>query len=155
MSVYSFRKTGAAPSTDSGTVMYLSIIAAAGRMVRLVETSFNGQGTASAVNEFIVTPGTTGGGALTSVASFPLNPMSTAASGFTSGTTWATSVPTFNAQSGLSIACNSNGGVYRWLAKTNFELFASAANVNYGTLDWSCQQAGAAKVGFHTLVEEL
>jgi hypothetical protein len=159
MAVFSFRKAGAVMAVDTTTAEQMAFLPAATRALRLIEASASGTGTATALNEFQIAPGTwvTGTqGALTSVAAFPLNPSSTAASGFTSGTTFATSLPTVNAQAGLGFGVNSNGGTYRWLAKTNFELWAAGAISGYQSLNWKCIATGASgNVAMHAIIEEL
>jgi hypothetical protein len=93
---------------------------------------------------------------LTNIAPFPINPLSTAAAGFTAGTTYATAIPTVNAQAGIAFGVNSNGGTYRWLAKTNFELFANQATAGYQSLNWKVIATGASgNVNGHAIFEEL
>ena len=154
MAVFTWRRAGAVTAVDTATVTFFSALAATTRALRAQEFSFSGLGTASAATEFQITPGTAGTGALTNVAPFPINPMSTAAAGFTAGSTYATAIPTVNAQGGLGIGVNANGGTYRWLAKTNFELFASQATAGYQTLNVKCI-AGTNSIAFHAIIEEL
>lgn len=154
MAVFTFRKVGGAIAVDTSTVTYLSFLAATNRGVRLIEASLAGLGTASAANEFQIAPGNAGTGSLTNVAAFPINPLSTAAAGFTSGTTYATAIPTVNAQAGIAFGVNANGGAYRWLAKTNFELFAQQAISGYQSLNWKVI-AGTSSMAGHAIVEEL
>jgi hypothetical protein len=156
MAVFTFRKAGAVPAVDTGTVTFLSALAATTRALRLVEASASGLGTATAANEFQIAPGTAGTGALTNIAPFPINPLSTAAAGFTAGTTYATAIPTVNSQAGIAFGVNSNGGTYRWLAKTNFELFASQASANYASLNWKVIATGeAGNIAGHAIFVEL
>lgn len=154
MAVFTFRKAGATIAPDSATVTFLSALAATSRGLRVVELSASGMGTASASNEFQVAPGTAGAGGLTNIAPFPINPMSSAAAGFTAGTTYVTSIPVVNAQAGIAFGVNSNGGTYRWLAKTNFELFAQQAIAGYASLNWKVI-AGTGIIAGHMLIEEL
>lgn len=154
MAVFTFRKAGAAIAADTATVTFLSALAASTRALRLVEASLSGLGTASAANEFQLAPGNAGTGALTNIAPFPINPLSTAAAGFTAGTTYATAIPTVNAQAGIAFGVNSNGGTYRWLAKTNFELFASQATAGYQSLNWKVI-SGTGTMAGHAIFEEL
>ena len=79
MAVFSFRKAGAAIAVDTGTVTFLSCLAATNRALRIQEFSWSGLGVASAANEFQIAPGNAGTGALTNIAPFPINPWSTAA----------------------------------------------------------------------------
>jgi hypothetical protein len=153
MAVFTLRKAGGAITPDTGTVAYLSLITATNRALRVVEVSHSGLGTATAANEFQVTPapaGTTPGGAVTP---FPLSPLSVAASAFTTATTYATA-PTRPAQGGIAYGVNANGGTYRWLAKTNFELIAQQTATNYVTMAWAVI-SGTSTMAGHMIVEEL
>ena len=154
MAVFTWRRAGAVTAVDTATVSFFSALAATTRALRVQELSFSGLGTASAATEFQAAPGSAGTGALTNVAPFPINPMSTAAAGFTAGTTYAVAIPTVNAQAGLAIGANANGGTYRWLAKTNFELFASAATAGYQSFNVKCI-SGVNSIAFHAVIEEL
>lgn len=156
MAVFTWRKAGATPAVDTGTVTFFSILPLTNRAVRIQEFSLSGNFTATGFNEFQVAPGNAGTGALTNIAAFPINPISTAASGFTAGTTYATAIPTVNAQAGLAPGVNSNGGNYRWLAKTNFELFAAQATAGYQSMNWKVIATSAnGSVSFHSQIEEL
>jgi hypothetical protein len=153
MALYTIRKPGGAITPDTGTVTYMSMIAAATRSIRIQEFSHSGLGTASAANELRMAPaptGTTPGGAVTPT---PFNPLATVAAGFTTATTYATA-PAINAQAGISYGCNSNGGTYRWLAKTNFELIASAAVASFATMAWAVVSGTGSLTG-HVLIEEI
>jgi hypothetical protein len=154
MAVFTFRKAGAAIAVDTGTVTFLSAKPATNRALRIQELSASGLGTASAANEFQVAPGDAGTGALTNIAPFPINPISTAAAGFTAGTTYATAIPTVNAQAGIAFGVNANGGTYRWLAKTNFELFASQGVTGYLSMNWKVI-SGTSTIAGHMIIEEL
>lgn len=154
MAVFTWRRAGAAVATDTGTVTTFSALAATNRGLRIQEFSASGLGTSSAANEFQFAPGNAGTGALTNVAPFPINPISVAAAGFTAGTTYATAIPTVNAQAGVAFGVNSNGGTYRWLAKTNFELFASQPVAGYQTLNWKTI-SGTGAIAGHVIIEEL
>lgn len=153
MGLFTLRKAGGAVTADTGTAVYLSMIPATNRSIRIQEVSSSGLATASATNELRMTPaptGTTPGGAATP---FPLSPLSQAAAGFTTATTYATA-PTLPAQGGIAYGVNGNGGTYRWLAKTNFELIAMAGITNAATMAWAVVQGSSSLCG-HVLVEEL
>jgi hypothetical protein len=154
MAVFTYRRAGAAVAPDTSTVEVLAFLAATNRKIRLVELSASGLNTATAANEFQFAPGNAGTGALTSIASFPNDPASSAASGFTSGTTFATAIPTVNAQAGIGFGVNANGASYRWLAKTNFEIMAAQAVSGYQSLNWKCV-SGTSTICGHVIVEEL
>lgn len=154
MAVFTFRKAGAASAVDTATVTFLSALAATNRGLRTQEISASGLGTASAATEFQYAPGNAGTGALTNIAPFPINPLSTAAAGFTAGTTYATAIPTVNAQAGIAFGVNANGATYRWLAKTNFEIISQQAIAGYQTLNWKCI-AGTNSIVAHAMWEEL
>lgn len=153
MALYTLRKAGGAITPDSGTVTYLSMIPAATRSIRIQEFSHSGLGTASAANELRMTPapvGTTPGGALTP---FPLSPLGQVAAGFTTAVTYATA-PVLPAQGGVAYGVNSNGGTYRWLAKTNFELISMSGVTNTATMGWAVV-SGTGTLAGHVLVEEI
>jgi hypothetical protein len=153
MALYTIRKPGGAITPDTGTVTYMSMITAATRSIRIQEFSHSGLGTASAANELRMAPapvGTTPGGAVTPT---PFSPLATVAAGFTTATTYATA-PAINAQAGISYGVNSNGGTYRWLAKTNFELIASAGIASFATMAWAVVSGTGTLTG-HVLIEEI
>jgi hypothetical protein len=153
MAIYTIRKAGGAITPDTGTAVYLSMIPATTRSIRLQEFSHSGLGTASAANELRMTlapTGTTPGGAVTP---FPSSPLGQVAAGFTTATTYATA-PTLNASGGLAYGVNANGGTYRWLAKTNFELIAMNGITNAATMAWAVV-SGTSSLAGHVLIEEL
>jgi len=153
MAVFTIRKSAAVLTPDTGTVTFLVAIAATNRALRVQEVSMSGLGTASAANEIQVAPsptGTTPGGAITPS---PYNPLSTAAAAFTTATSWATS-PVVVAATGIGFGVNGNGGTYRWLAKTNFELIAMQAVASMAVMSYKVV-SGTSTVAFHTIIEEL
>jgi hypothetical protein len=153
MAIYSLRKTQAVNTPDTGTVAYLSMIPAATRSIRIQEVSSSGLGTASAANEYQLTPapaGTTPGAAVTP---FPLSPLGQVAAGFTTATTYATA-PVRPAQGGIAYGVNANGGTYRWLAKTNFELISMSGITNSATMAWAVV-VGTSTMSGHVIVEEI
>jgi len=153
MAIYSLRKLGGAITPDTTSVTYLSMIPAATRSIRIQEVSSSGLGTASAANEFRMTPapaGTTPGAAVTP---FPLSPLGQVAAGFTTATTYATA-PVLPAQGGIAYGVNANGGTYRWLAKTNFELISMSGITNNATMGWAVV-SGTSFCAGHVIVEEL
>jgi hypothetical protein len=155
MAVFSMRKAAGTPAADTGTVTYLSALAATTRALRVQEFSASGLGTASGANDFRVAPGDSGTGALTNLTPFPLHPMSTAVAGFTAGTTYATAIPTVNTNAGVAFGVNANGGTYRWLAKTNFELISMQSVAGYQSMNWKCVSAAGTNVSGHMIFEEL
>ena len=153
MAVFTLRRAGAAVTPDTATVTFMTAIAATNRGLRCQEMSFSGLGVASAANEFqcAASPtGTTPGGA---VVPAPYNPLSTAAAAFTTATTWATA-PAVTGQGGLGFGVNANGGTYRWLAKTNFELIAQAAIAALAILSFKVV-SGTSSIASHIVIEEL
>lgn len=153
MAVFTLRRAGAAITPDTGTATFMTAIAATNRGLRVQEMSFSGLGTASAANEFQVAAsptGTTPGGAVTPA---PYNPLSTAVASFTTATTWATS-PAVTAQGGVSIGVNANGGTYRWLAKTNFELIAQQAIAAMAIMSFKVV-SGTSTISHHAIIEEV
>lgn len=153
MALYTLRKAGGAITPDTGTVTYLSMIPATTRSIRVQEFSHSGLGTASAANELRMAPapaGTTPGAAVTP---HPFNPYATVAAGFTTATTYATA-PSINAQAGVAYGVNSNGGTYRWLAKTNFELISTSGITSFATMAWAVV-SGTGVLAGHVIVEEI
>lgn len=104
MAVYNVTRTSAALSTTNDLA---TIIAAAGKPLRILHASLRGMGTTSAANEVLLcrsTGGTTGGGAIT-----PRGVSSdAAAAGFTVNTTWS-GQPTLGNEL-WRFGVNANGG---------------------------------------------
>lgn len=155
MAVFQLRRTAVTLAADTGTASFLIMLAATNRALRVVEFSASGLGTASAANELWTTPGNAGTGALSgSITPFAAQPFSTAAAGFTAGTGQATAIPTTSAPGGVAFGVNSNGGTYRWLAKTNFELWAAQAVSGYQSMNVKCV-SGTGTISFSSQIEEL
>lgn len=143
MSTYSTNVSNATLSTANDA---LTLVPAASRRIQLVEISVGGMGTASAANELgvflITTAGTTGGGAPT------INKMDfyapTAAS--TLSTTWSAQ-PTVGGQF-LSLPVNSNGGLYRWVARPGEEINVVGGLANSLGLSFRAK-VGTGSVSLH------
>src|ERR1700676_1338306 len=112
MSVYSTVISNTALNTSNDI---LTLTPAANRRIQVIEVSVCGMGTASAANALsvydVTTAGATGGGAPTIVKLDRFAP----AAGSTVFTTWTTQ-PVVNAPL-LTLGVNSNGGIYRWVAR--------------------------------------
>lgn len=144
MATYTVQVSNTALSTSNDL---LTLIPASNRLVRIVEVSVAGMGTASSANELGVyrsTGGTTGGGAITPGKISSTAP--TAAS--TVNTTW-TGQPTLGSKL-FALGVNSNGGIYRWVARPGEEpLFIG------GTDQLSLRSAvGTGNVSVHVVFDE-
>jgi hypothetical protein len=130
----------------------LTVTAAASNLAFLHEISVSGEGTASAANELVVNrPGTLG---VTPVAIVPV-PMDPDAAVFsgTMATGWTTQ-PVLGTVSSLRLGCNSNGGVYRWVAKPGEEIrLRNNTTVSVSQLSFRFSLGGAQQMGIHAVIE--
>jgi hypothetical protein len=113
-----------------------------------VEISIGGMGTATAANELGIwrsTGGSTGGGALTPTKFVTDQPTQS----FTNFTTWSTQ-PTVTADPVLRLPVNSNGGIYRWVARPGEEV--ELRNSEQLSLR---SAVGTGSVSMHVVVEEM
>lgn len=141
-----------APGTSNDV---LTLTAAASRRALLHEISVSAMGTASAANELVCArPSTLG---VTAVAQTPvaIDPDS-AASGATVATGWTTQPDLTSVVRLVRLGCNSNGGVYRWVAKpgeeialrNNTTVSVSQASLRFGT-------GGAQDMSVHMIFEDF
>jgi hypothetical protein len=127
----------------------LTFIAASGRRIKIYEVIVGGLATASAANVVQVsrsTGGTTGGGALT-----PQAIVSDQAASITVvNTTWVAQ-PTLAAGGPLlRLPVNSNGGVFRWVARPGDEIEArNAEQISIRS------ETGTGNISITVLFEEL
>ncbi len=142
--IYSISRSNVALST---TADLLTLIANVNRSFRILEISIGGMATASAANELLVmrsSAGVTPSGAVTPV---PTNANNGAAA-LTTATAWATQ-PTAGVAL-LRLPVNSNGGIYRWVARPGGEIDVS------GSGQISLRSAvGTGTISFHIIVEEF
>jgi hypothetical protein len=106
----------------------LTLIPAANRPIQLIEVSVAGMGTASAANSLGVyrsSGGVTPSAAITPVPMGKVGSGSNPVAGCSTATAWATQ-PTITASAGygllLDLGVNSNGGIYRWVARPGEEI---------------------------------
>jgi hypothetical protein len=128
-------------SVASTTNDIMTIVPTASRIIQLIEFSVAGMATASSASQVniyaITTAGSTGSGALTPQ---PLNPAYAPASTVTVSTAWTTQ-PTIGTQPLVPLACNGNGGIFRWVARPD-EVILSIGGVA-AALGWSIRATTA------------
>lgn len=143
------------PATPGTTNDVLTLTGASARKCLVHEISVSGLGTASAANELIaVRPSTLG---ITPVAQTPA-PMDidSAAAGATIATGWTTQPVITSVVSQLRLGCNSNGGIYRWVAKPGEEIsLRSNATVSQSQLSLRFSLGGAQQMGVHLIFEDF
>jgi hypothetical protein len=149
MAFYSNSISPAAPGTANDI---LTFTAAAVRVALIHEVSISGEGSASAANELGVTRATTVGVTPTAQTSAKVNPLS-ATPGFTCATAWTTQ-PVLAAVPLLRLGANSNGGVYRWVAKPGEE-FLMYDVVTTGQISLRMTLGGAQQMGVHAIIEDF
>ena len=139
----------AAPGT---TQDMLTVTAAAANIALIHEVSISGEGTASAANELVVNrPSTLG---VTPVAQVPAlyDPDSAAFTGTVA--TSFTTAPVLGTVSLLRLGCNTNGGVYRWVAKPGEEIrLRNNVTVSVSQLSMRVTLGGAQQMGCHCVIE--
>jgi hypothetical protein len=148
MSVYTVSRSNVALSTSNDL---LTITPAANRRVQIIEISVAGMGTASAANELgvydVTTAGVTGSGALTptKLDRFAPSPASTVNSAWTTQPVVGGEI--------LSLGVNSNGGIYRWVARPGEEInVTGSATTNF---QLSLRAAvGSGNVSVHVVFSE-
>ena len=142
------------PSAPGTVNDVLTLTAASGRRGRIHELSVCGLGTSSAANELLVRrPGDLG---VTPTNQTPalLDPDSGAAAG-TVATGWTTQ-PSVGSVALVRLGCNSNGGVYRWVAKPGQELWVRTNNTtSHSQLSIRFGTGGAGPMGVHMIWEEF
>lgn len=148
----SFHSNSAAPAAAGTTNDILTFTAAAVRLALIHEISISGEGTASAANELGVQRATTVGVTPVAQTSAKINPLS-ATPGFTCATGWTTQ-PVVSAVPLLRLGCNSNGGVYRWVAKPGEEI-ALYDTVTTGQVSLRCLLGGSQQLGVHAVLEDF
>lgn len=149
MSFYAASVSPASPGTTNDA---LTLTAASSRRCWLHEVSVSGLGTASAANELDVSRATTVGVTPTAQTPELIDPHSAAASA-TVSTAWSTQ-PVVATVKLLRLGCNSNGGVYRWVAKPGMEI-ALFSTTTTGQLSFRFGVGGAQQMGIHIVFEEI
>jgi hypothetical protein len=110
----------------STTADFMTLLPAAAHPIQIVEISVAGMGTASAANSLGVyrsTVGTTGGGAKTPTPVGRYSSTNPPVSTCVVNTTWSTQ-PTLGGLI-LVLGVNSNGGIYRWVARPGEEIICA------------------------------
>lgn len=148
----SFFAASVSPATPGTTNDVLTLTSAAVRRAFLHEVSVSGLGTASAANELDVARATTVGATPTAQTPEKIDPHSAAAAS-TVATAWTTQ-PVVSAVKLLRLGCNSNGGVYRWVAKPGEEI-ACYDTVTTGQLSFRFGVGGSQQMGVHIVFEEM
>lgn len=148
----SFFAASVSPSAPGTTNDVLTLTAAATRRAFLHEVSVSGLGTASAANELDAARATTVGVTPTAQTPEKIDPHSAAAAS-TVATAWATQ-PVVSSVKILRLGCNSNGGVYRWVAKPGEEI-ALYDTVTTGQLSLRFGVGGAQQMAVGLVFEEM
>lgn len=140
MSIYSAIVTNTAFANTTNDIMTLT--PGANLQVQLVEVIVCGMGTASQANELGVysvgTAGVTGASPITPGKFSFYAP----ASGSTVNTAWTTQ-PVVTAQL-LTLSCNANGGIFRWVARPGEEIYATAGSSTNMQISLRAKVAGGA-----------
>src|SRR3990170_1710791 len=136
----SFYVASVAPAAPGTTNDVLTLTAPASRRSLLHEISVSGEGTASAANEVgLFRPSTLG---VTPTALSPAPVAMDVDSGTMAGTVasgWSTQPVITSVASLVRLGCNSNGGVYRWVAKPGEEIsYRSNTTVSVSQLSLRC-----------------
>lgn len=152
MSFYSASVSPAAPGTTQDA---LTITGAAAGVVLVHEVSVSGEGTASAANELGAFRPTTLG--VTPVAQVPAQiDFDSAPFGGTVATSFTTPSVITSVVALLRLGCNSNGGVYRWVAKPGEEIrLRGNATVSVSQLSLRFTLGGSQQMGVHAVFEGL
>lgn len=142
------------PSAPGTTNDVLTLTGAPNRRARIHELSVCGLGTSSAANELLVRRVGDLGVTPTNQVSVPLEPDCGSASA-TVATAWTTQ-PSVGAVALVRLGCNSNGGVYRWVAKPGQELVVRTNNItSHSQLSIRFGTGGAGPMGVHLIFEEF
>lgn len=126
MATYTVQVSNTALSTSNDLMTFLP---AAAHPIQIIEVSVAGMGTASSANELGVyrsTSGTTGGGAITPTPLGRYTSTNPPVATCVVDTTWAAQ-PTLGGKI-LALGVNSNGGIYRWVARPGEEIIAASTD---------------------------
>lgn len=121
MALYSYKLSNTALSTTNDSLGY---VAASGRRSYVVEVSVGGMGTASAANEVgLLRQSSTGTGtANTAVTAVKQNIDVPAAGGVCGTGAFGTAQAVVSTGEFVTLPVNSNGGLYRWVARPGQEM---------------------------------
>lgn len=152
MSFYGASVSPAAPGTTNDV---LTLTAAASRRALVHEISVSGLGTASAANELIAARPSTLGVTPTAQTPAPID-IDSAAAGATVATAWSTQPVITSVVCPVRLGCNSNGGIYRWVAKPGEEIAIRNNNtVSVSQLSLRFSLGGAQQMGVHMIFEDF
>lgn len=142
------------PAAAGTTNDVLTLTAASGRRAALHEISLCGLGTSSVANELgVYRPGGLGV-TPTNQTSQKLDPDSGAASA-TVATSWVTQ-PSLGSVPVLRLGCNSNGGIYRWVAKPGMELICRGDSLtSHSSLSMRFTTGGSGPMGLGIVFEDF
>lgn len=151
MAYYANSVSPAAPGTSNDV---LTLTGASGRKAAIHEISVCGLGTSSAANELGVFRPTVLGVTPTNQTSQKIDPDSGACSA-TVATAWSTQ-PSISSIAVLRLGCNSNGGIYRWVAKPGQEIVVRGDSVSsHAQVSLRFTTGGAGPMSIHMIFEEF
>jgi hypothetical protein len=151
MAFYSNSVQPAAPGTSNDV---MTLTGASGRKAQIHEICVTGLGTSSTANELgVYRPGAVGV-TPTNQTSQKIDPDSGSASA-TVATAWVTQ-PSLGSVAMLRLGCNSNGGIYRWVAKPGQEIVARGDSLSsHSQVSLRFTTGGAGPMGVHMVFEEF
>lgn len=152
MAFYAGSVKATAPGTSNDV---LTLTGASARRCLVHEISVSAMGTASAANELIAARPSTLGITPTAQTAMPIDADS-AAAGATLATAWSTQPVLTSVVRIVRLGCNSNGGVYRWVAKPGEEIaLRSNATVSLSQLSLRFDTGGAQDMSVHMIFEDF
>lgn len=151
MAFFSNNVQPAAPGTTNDA---LTLTGGAGRKAAIHEISLHGLGTSSTANELgVYRPGALGV-TPTNQTSQKLDPDSGTPSA-TVATSWVTQ-PSLGSVPILRLGCNSNGGIYRWVAKPGTEIVARGDSLSsHSQVSLRFTTGGGGPMGVGIIFEEF
>lgn len=152
MAFYAASVKATAPGTSNDV---LTLTAAASRRALAHEISVSAMGTASAANELVAARPSTLGITPTAQTPVAIDPDS-AAAGATIATAWTTQPVLTSVIRLVRLGCNSNGGVYRWVAKPGEEIaLRNNTTVSVSQLSLRFDTGGAQDMSVHLIFEDF
>lgn len=150
-----FYAASVSPNAPGTSADVLTLTAAANRRALIHEVSVAGLGSASQANELVVARPSTLGITPTAQTPVPLDPDS-AAAGATVATAWSTQPVITSVVPVVRLGCNSNGGIYRWVAKPGEEIALrhnATVSVSQASLRFSL--GGGQQYSVHMIFEDF
>lgn len=140
----------AAPGTTNDV---LTFTGPSGKAARIHEIMLHGLGTSSAANELGVFRPAVNGVTPTAQVSQKLDPDTGSASS-TVATAWVTQ-PSLSSIAMLRLGCNSNGAIYRWVAKPGTEIRTRGDSLSsHSQISLRFTTGGAGPMGVGIIFEE-